>query len=131
MHQALNNPKAAVTLGQLRQETDGPLKLLETAEQRKRRLQGNQDADGQLVKRLQQQKEPSRRQAAGMAVAPRALAVAAGVEALLPGLATGVWRPAKGGMIRPAAADVDEEVGEDEEGDEGLMSGEESGEEAR
>ena len=39
------------------------------------------------------------------------------------------------GMIRPAAADVDEEfrpeVGEDEEGDEGLMSGEESGEEAR
>lgn len=88
MHQALNNPKAAVTLGQLRQGTDGPLKLLETAEQRKRRLQGNQDADGQLVKRLQQQKEPSRRQAAGMA---------AGVEALLPGLATGVWRPAKGG----------------------------------
>ena len=86
-----------MTLGQLRQGTDGPLKLLETAEQRKRRLQGNQDADGQLVKRLQQQKEPSRRQAAGMAVAPRALAVAAGVEALLPGLATGVWRPAKGG----------------------------------
>lgn len=52
-YQALQNPKAAVTMGQLRKgRADGKLKLLEIAEQRKRRLQGNQDAEGQLVKRL-------------------------------------------------------------------------------
>ena len=102
---------------------------METAEQRKRRLQGNQDADGQLVKRLKGAAAKGALKATGCGHGGR------GGGTTTRASNRGMEASKGGGVIRPAAADVDEEfrpeVGEDEEGDEGLMSGEESGEEAR
>jgi hypothetical protein len=85
-------------MGQLRKGTaDGKLKLLETAEQRKRRLQGNQDAEGQLVKRLKGAAAKGALKA-GMAMAPRVWPWRQEcVGALLAGLATGVGGPAEEG----------------------------------